>query len=66
MKDNPYPAPSPTVLVQMLRIHAWKDDLDDDSRKFHEWSADTIEQLMKRLVRQALHLERAEVTNDRA
>lgn len=45
--DNPYPSPAPIVLVQMLRIHAWADELDDDSRKFHEWSADCLEQMIR-------------------
>jgi hypothetical protein len=39
------------MLMQMLRMQMWKDDLDDDARKFHERSADTIEQLMVRCIR---------------
>lgn len=60
MSENPYPPPTPAALVQMLRIQAWKDDLDDDSRKFHEWSADLIEHLMARCVRLAKQLETVE------
>lgn len=60
MSDNPYPAPAPVVLVQMLRIQAWKDDIDDDSRKFHEWSAEAIEHLCDRLMRVARQLEQLE------
>jgi exonuclease VII small subunit len=44
----------------MLRIHAWADHIDDDSRILHEQSADALEQMANRLERQALHLERAE------
>ena len=58
--DNPYPPPPARLLVQMLRIHAWADAIDDDSRILHEQSADVIEELANRLERQALHLERAE------
>jgi hypothetical protein len=60
MTDNPHPAPPPKMLVQILRIHAWADDIDDDSRILHEQSAEVIESLCARLERQALHLERAE------
>ena len=60
MSENPYPSPSPVMLAQMLRIQAWKDDIDDDSRKFHEWSADTIEALTARVVRLAKQLEQTE------
>jgi|LakMenE01Jun11ns_1017448.scaffolds.fasta_scaffold7532275_1 hypothetical protein len=63
MPDNPYLPPAPVVLVQMLRIQAWKDDIDDDSRKFHEWSADTIEDLCNRLVRVAKKLEALEAAH---
>lgn len=55
--DNPYKPPAPRQLVQMLRIHAWSDHLDDDSRLFHEWSADVIEQLLDRAVSQAKLIE---------
>jgi hypothetical protein len=40
--DNPYPAPAPLVLADMLAIHAWSDHIDDHSRKLMEWAADTI------------------------
>lgn len=58
--ENPYPAPAPSVLVQMLRIHMWNDRIDDDSRKFHEWAADALEDSLKRNVSLARRLERAE------
>jgi hypothetical protein len=60
MPDNPYPAPAPVVLVQMLRIQAWKDDIDDDSRILHEQCADTIESLCGHNVRIAKALEQLE------
>lgn len=63
--DNPQPAPVPAALVQMLRIHAWSDEIDDDSRQFHEWSADTIEVLHRRNCRLARKLERAEAYLER-
>lgn len=62
--ENPYPVPAPTVLVQMLRIHAWSDHIDDDSRKFHEWSADTVERYHKKNCALARKLERAEAENE--
>lgn len=55
--DNPYPAPAPRTLAMMLSVHAWRDDIDDDSRKLSEWSAEVIESLLDRLVRQAKLLE---------
>lgn len=60
MNDNPYPAPSPKSLAMMCAIHAWADDVDDDSRKLLEWSHDVIEELMARLVRQARVIETLE------
>lgn len=57
--------PAPKVLVQMLRIHAWNDHIDDDSRQFHEWSADSLETLHKRNCRLARKLERAEAYLER-
>lgn len=65
MTDNPYPTPAPTVLVQMLRIHAWSDHIDDDSRKFHEWSADALEASHTQNCRLASKLERAEAYLER-
>lgn len=62
--DNPYPAPAPLVLVQMLRIHAWNDDIDDDSRKYHEWSADLIERLVDSL--QQLYHQKEQLEGDNA
>jgi len=66
MTDNPYPPPAPSMLVQMLRIHAWADSIDDDSRMYHEWCADTIEQLMVRCVRLSQRIEKLEAAHERA
>lgn len=62
MSDNPYPAPAPKTLALMCAVHAWADNVDDDSRKLLEWSHEVIEQLMERLVRQAKVLEELEAT----
>jgi hypothetical protein len=40
--DNPYPAPAPLVLADMLAVHCWSEHLDDHTRKLVEWAADTI------------------------
>ena len=58
--DNPYQPPSPTIVADLCAQAAWLDSIDDDTRLRLEWAADTIRLLMRRLVRQALHLERAE------
>lgn len=60
MSHNPYPAPSPKTLALMCAVHAWADDVDDDSRKLLEWSHEVIEELMERLMRQAKLLETVE------
>lgn len=61
MPDNPYPPPAPSTLSMMLRVFMWNDEIDpDDARKYAEWSADTIEHLMARLVRQAKVIETLE------
>jgi hypothetical protein len=60
MPDNPYPAPPPVLLAQMLRMQAWRDDIDDDSRILHEQSAEVIEELIIRNGRQAHLLETLE------
>lgn len=62
--ENPYPAPAPLVLVQMLRIHAWNDSIDDDSRKYHEWSADCIQLLLDKNT--ALSHENEQLEGDNA
>jgi hypothetical protein len=48
--DNPDPCPAPSVLAQMLMIQAWSDRVDDDTRRFHEWSAECITMLLERCV----------------
>ena len=48
MTDNPYPTPAPAVLVEMLRIHAWDDHLDDHTRKLIEWAAESLQLYMNR------------------
>lgn len=60
MSDNPYELPSPSIVADLCAQRAWDDEIDDDTRLRLEFAADTIRQLMQRLVRQASHLERAE------
>jgi hypothetical protein len=62
MTDNPYKLPPPSIVADMCAQRAWDDEVDDDTRLRLEFAADTIRELMQRLVRQALHLERAEAT----
>jgi len=45
--ENPYPAPAPLVLADMLAMHACADHLDDHTRKLCEWAADTIRQVTR-------------------
>ncbi len=60
MKDNPYELPAPSIVADLCAQRAWDDNVDDDTRLRLEFASDTIRALMRRLVRQALHLERAE------
>jgi hypothetical protein len=60
MSDNPYDLPPPSIVADLCAQRAWDDEIDDDTRLRLEFAADTIRELMQRLVRQALHLERAE------
>ena len=60
MKGNPEKAPAPKALALMCAIHAWADNVDDDSRKLLEWSHEVIEALCTRLERQAAILEQLE------
>ena len=60
MSDNPYDLPAPSIVADLCAQRAWDDEVDDDTRLRLEFAADTIRELMQRLVRQALHLERAE------
>lgn len=60
MTGNPEEPPCPKTLALMCAIHAWADNVDDDSRKLLEWSHDVLEALMARLVRQAKVLEELE------
>jgi hypothetical protein len=46
--ENPYPAPAPLVLADMLAVHAWSDHIDDHSRKLLEWAADTIRLVVRK------------------
>lgn len=50
MNGNPYPPPAPYVLVEMLRIHAWDEQIDDHTRKLIEWAADSLAAYMARCV----------------
>lgn len=58
--DNPHPLPAPSVVADLCAQAAWRDEIDDDVRLRLEFAADTIRLLMRRLVRQAQMLERAE------
>lgn len=58
--QNPYELPAPSIVADLCAQRAWDDEVDDDTRLRLEFAADTIRFLMRRLVRQALHLERAE------
>ena len=62
MSENPYKLPPPSIVADLCAQRAWADDIDDDTRLRLEFAADTIRHLMQRLVRQAMHLERAEAT----
>ena len=48
MSNKKVPPPSPRQLVQMLRIHMWADETDDDSRWFLEKAADALEASLDR------------------
>ena len=60
MNGKPYKLPPPATVADLCAQRAWDDEVDDDTRIRLEFAADTIRALMKRLVRQAMHLERAE------
>jgi len=60
--ENPYELPPPSIVADLCAQRAWDDEIDDDTRLRLEFASDTIRHLMQRLVRQALHLERAEAT----
>ena len=60
MSDDPDKLPAPDDVARMCLKRAWEDDCDDADRERLEFAARTIRVLMVRLVRQALHLERAE------
>lgn len=62
--DNPYPPPAPLVLADMCAMQAWKDDIDDESRKIHEWSAETIRPLVAEIHRLRHQLEQLEGDNE--
>jgi hypothetical protein len=66
-EGNPYQRPRSSVLVHMIALHKWADHLDDHTRRILEWAEEDMRardereaELKARLVRQALHLERAE------
>lgn len=60
MTGNPEPVPAPKTLALMCAVHAWADDVDDDSRKLLEWSHEAIVWLCDRLERQSVVLEQLE------
>lgn len=55
-KAQDYPPP-PRQLVEMMRIHMWADDTDDDSRWYLEKAADALEAALDRNVLLAHKLE---------
>lgn len=57
---NPYPPPAPRQMVELLMLHAWRDDVDDELRRVLEHGAETICSLLDRLVAQARAHEQAE------
>ena len=58
--ENPYPRPAPSVLADMCAVAAWMDDIDDESRKLHEWAADCIRELVVAHGRQVQRAEQLE------
>ena len=62
--DNPYPAPAPLVLADMCAIQAWKDDIDDESRKLLEWAADMLRQVVRENHRLSHRAEQVEGDNE--
>ena len=44
---NDLPCPAPLVLADLCAQAAWLDNIDDHSRKLHEWAADTLRQLCR-------------------
>lgn len=63
--DNPYPSPPPCQLADMLAMHAWRNDIDDDSRRLAEWAADWIRELIKRNAHHAARAERVDAKCER-
>jgi hypothetical protein len=61
--ENPYPAPAPLVLADMLAMHAWSDHIDDHSRKLLEWAADTIRTVVRKNSRLSHKAEQLEGDN---
>ena len=45
--DNPYPAPAPLVLAEMLAMHCWANHIDDHTRMLCEWAADTLREVVR-------------------
>ena len=62
--DNPYPAPAPLVLADMCAMQAWKDGIDDHSRKLLEWAADVIRQVVRENHRLSHRAEQVEGDNE--
>jgi len=61
--ENPYPAPAPLVLADMLAMHSWSEELDDHSRKLLEWAADTIREVVRKNARLSHQAEQLEGDN---
>ena len=63
MKGNPYQLPPAAVLADMLAVHAWDDEIEDETRLRLEWAATTIRKQHKQNVRLAKTLETTEARN---
>ena len=48
----------------MCARHAWKDDIDDESRQLLEWAADTIRLCVSKSHRSASRAEKLEAERD--
>jgi hypothetical protein len=62
---HPDPPPAAGVLADMCAIQAWNHDLDFDTRRLLEWSADTIRAILianGRYANRVEHLEAESAT----
>lgn len=63
-EDAPYRLPSPVVVGDMLSQAAWDNDIADQHRLVCEMGADTVRQLMVRLMELSRKLELLEADRD--